>query len=144
MYVGLFELRDVPEVQIQTSWANFRKLSVLATGEFIALLFLGKKCFLEMILFYCLLKWIQGNTNSTKMRSCFDFIIRRNMDIILFKWALKRKRMQLKLQMDHSSCRLRLNLQKILYTYKMHLRLQQRDAFESAAVTCRHCNFGYI
>ena len=144
MYVGLFELRDVPEVEIQTRWANFRKLSVLATGEFIALLFLGKKCFLEMILFYFLLKWIQGNTNSTKMRSCFDFIIRRNMDIILFKWALNRKRMQLKLQMQYSSCPLRLNLQKTLYTYKMHLRLQQRDAFESAAVTRRHCNFVYI
>lgn len=64
------------------------------------------------------------------------------MDIILFKWALNRKRMQLKLQMDHSSCRLRLNLQKTLCTYKMYLRLQvsqQRDAFESAVVTCRHC-----
>lgn len=144
MYVGLFELRDVPEVEIQTRWANFRKLSVLATGEFIALLFLGEKCFLEMILFYFLLKWIQGNTNSTKMRSCFDFIIRRNMDIILFKWALNRKRMQLKLQMEYSSCPLRLNLQKTLYTYKMHLRLQQRHAFESAAVTRRHCNFVYI
>ena len=56
------------------------------------------------------------------MRSCFDFIIRRNMDIILFKWALNRKRMQLKLQMEYSSCRLRLNLQKTLYTYKMHLK----------------------
>lgn len=97
-----------------------------------------------MILFYFLLKRIQGNTNSTKMRSCFDFITRRNMDIILFKWALNRKRMQLKLQMEYSSCRLRLNLQKTLYTYKMHLRLQQRYAFESAAVTCRHCNFVYI
>ena len=81
--MGLFELRDIAEVEIQTRWANFRKLSVLATGEFIALLSLVK-IFSSGDSFDILHKWIQSNTNSTKMRSCFDFIIRRNMDIILF------------------------------------------------------------